>query len=96
MKPVIIRMVVDLPAPFGPRKPSTSPRSTLKEMLLTANFGPNALVRFSTFIIFRLSGKSDQHRLQSVFCISRLPNKLKPIQTKTLSREEKRQANRRI
>src|SRR5258706_445437 len=27
MKPVIIRIVVDLPAPFGPRKPRTSPRS---------------------------------------------------------------------
>src|SRR5204863_350956 len=26
MKPVIMRMVVDLPAPFGPRKPSTAPR----------------------------------------------------------------------
>ena len=25
-KPVIIFMVVDLPAPLGPRKPSTSPR----------------------------------------------------------------------
>src|SRR2546422_5083617 len=25
---VIIRMVVDLPAPFGPTKPTTSPRST--------------------------------------------------------------------
>ena len=27
MNPVIMRMVVDLPAPFGPRNPSTSPRS---------------------------------------------------------------------
>ena len=28
MKPASMRMVVDLPAPLGPRKPSTSPGST--------------------------------------------------------------------
>jgi hypothetical protein len=38
MKPVIMRIVVDLPAPLGPRKPSTSPRSTLKETPSTARF----------------------------------------------------------
>ena len=46
MNPVIIRMVVDLPAPFGPRKPSTSPRSTVNETPLTATFGPNDLLKF--------------------------------------------------
>src|SRR3972149_6304923 len=46
-----MRMVVDLPAPFGPRKPSTSPRSTLKEMSSTARFAPNDFTRFSTLII---------------------------------------------
>ena len=51
MKPVIIRMVVDLPAPLGPRKPSTSPFSTEKETRLTATFDPKVLVRLSTFII---------------------------------------------
>ncbi len=51
IKPVIMRMVVDLPAPLGPRNPSTSPRSTVKETLLTATFAPNALVRFSTLIM---------------------------------------------
>ena len=40
MKPVIMRIVVDLPAPFGPRKPSTSPRSTVNEMPSTARLGP--------------------------------------------------------
>src|SRR6202007_71236 len=54
MKPVIIRMEVDFPAPFGPRKPRTSPRSTENETLLTASFGPNALVRFWTLIILLL------------------------------------------
>src|ERR1043166_6760961 len=50
MKPVIMRMVVDLPAPLGPRKPRTSPRATVKEILLTANFELKALVRFWTRI----------------------------------------------
>jgi hypothetical protein len=38
--PVIIFIVVDLPAPFGPRKPSTSPDCTLKEMSSTATSSP--------------------------------------------------------
>src|ERR1051325_2164340 len=51
MKPVIMRMVVDLPAPFGPRKPSTSPRSTRNEMPSTARFGPNVFTKFSIVIM---------------------------------------------
>jgi hypothetical protein len=51
MNPVIMRMVVDLPAPLGPRNPSTSPRSTVNETWLTATLGPNVLLKFSTFII---------------------------------------------
>jgi hypothetical protein len=51
MNPVIIRMVVDLPAPFGPRNPSTSPCATEKEIPSTAHFVPNILVRFSTLIM---------------------------------------------
>ena len=39
-KPAIIFIVVDLPAPFGPRKPSTRPGSTLKEILSTAVRSP--------------------------------------------------------
>ena len=41
----IIRMVDDLPAPLGPRKPNTSPRSTSKSMPSTAVNSPNCLVR---------------------------------------------------
>src|SRR5262245_58136393 len=52
MKPVTMRMVVDLPAPFGPRKPSTSPRSTVKEMSSTARLAPKVLTRFSILIMF--------------------------------------------
>src|ERR1044071_3797569 len=51
MKPVIIRMVVDLPAPFGPRKPSTSPRSTVNEIPSTARFAPKDFTRLSILII---------------------------------------------
>jgi hypothetical protein len=51
MKPVIIRMVVDFPAPFGPRNPSTSPRSTENDTPSTARFGPNVFTKFSTLIM---------------------------------------------
>src|SRR5438876_440715 len=50
MKPVIMRMVVDLPAPLGPRNPSTSPFPTSKETPSTARFDPKDLLRFSTLI----------------------------------------------
>src|SRR6266850_3975522 len=50
MNPVIMRMVVDLPAPLGPRNPSTSPLPTSKETPSTARFGPKDLLRFSTLI----------------------------------------------
>ena len=49
-KPVIIRMVVDLPAPLGPRKPRTSPRCTLKETESTAWIKPNRFDKDSTSI----------------------------------------------
>src|SRR5215217_2357147 len=51
MNPVIMRIEVDLPAPFGPRKPSTSPRSTENEMPFTARLVPNILTKFSTLIM---------------------------------------------
>ena len=37
MKPAIMRIVVDLPAPLGPRKPRTSPGSTEKVRSSTAS-----------------------------------------------------------
>src|SRR5215510_13742754 len=58
MKPVIMRMVVDLPAPLGPRNPSTSPLPTSNETPSTASFGPNDLLRLSTLITAPL----DMHR----------------------------------
>src|SRR5262249_35131092 len=46
INPVIIRMVVDFPAPLGPRNPSTSPFFTTNETPCTATFRPNSLFRF--------------------------------------------------
>src|SRR5579863_6713547 len=50
-KHVKTRMVVVLPAPFGPRKPTICPFSTSKEMLSTATVRAYRLVRPSTLII---------------------------------------------
>ncbi len=44
-KPASIRMVVDFPAPFGPRKPSTSPLLTVNETWSTAVKPPNRFVK---------------------------------------------------
>src|SRR5450759_4016097 len=46
-----IRIVVLLPAPFGPSRPTISPRPTVKEMPDTAVCPAYRLVRFSTSII---------------------------------------------
>src|SRR5690606_23354699 len=50
-KPVSIFMVVDLPAPLGPRKPSTSPGWTLNDSASTAVCRANRLVRSLSSII---------------------------------------------
>src|SRR5579871_831848 len=50
-KPVIIFMVVDLPAPLGPRKPNTSPRRTASDTSSTATIDPKCLERWRTEII---------------------------------------------
>src|SRR6266849_2770172 len=43
--PTIIFMVVDFPAPLGPRKPKNSPRWTVRLSWLTATFCPNTRTR---------------------------------------------------
>ncbi len=48
MKQERIFMVVDFPAPLGPRKPTICPLSTVKETSDTAVIGPYRLVRWST------------------------------------------------
>src|SRR5687767_10052891 len=47
-RPFSILIVVVLPAPFGPRKPNTSPVRTLKLTPSTAVKSPNCLVRSRT------------------------------------------------
>src|SRR5687768_15471705 len=49
--PVRIFIVVLLPAPLGPRKPTISPFSTSNEMSFTAVKEPYFLVRYWTLII---------------------------------------------
>src|SRR5262249_41259531 len=44
-RPQRIRIVVDFPAPLGPRNPKISPRSTVNETWLTATKLPNCLKR---------------------------------------------------
>ena len=39
-----MRIVDDLPAPFGPRKPNASPGATSKSISSTATKSPNRLV----------------------------------------------------
>src|ERR1700685_4520139 len=48
MSVVSILRSVDFPAPCGPSRPKTSPWSTLKFRLSTAQKSPKRLVRFST------------------------------------------------
>src|SRR3954451_19134316 len=73
MKPVTMRMVVDLPAPFGPRKPSTSPRSTVKETPSTARLAPNVLTRLSILIMlegrnYRSTWEPENHAICRLVC----------------------------
>src|SRR6476620_7238733 len=49
--PHSIRMTVDLPEPFGPRKPKIEPLATANETRSTAVNGPNRRVRFSHSIM---------------------------------------------
>src|SRR5688572_6395136 len=49
--PTIMRIVVVLPAPFGPRKPNSSPRLTCRSSGCTAVNLPYRLVTPSSFII---------------------------------------------
>src|SRR5512140_1338435 len=65
-------MVVVLPAPFGPRKPKTSPSSTSKEIVSTAVRDLNCLVRLLTLMMdisysskFRVQGSKLKDRSQA-------------------------------
>src|SRR5262245_14834131 len=65
MKHARMRMVVDLPAPLGPRKPTISPGATAKDTSLMAVTGPYRLVRFWTSIIVGRTTRYYTHRPRS-------------------------------
>src|SRR5688572_18988442 len=65
--PAMMRSVVDLPAPFGPRKPTISPFATLNETSLTATTVPKSLVRASTSIIERYVSRARLRLFRLVF-----------------------------
>jgi hypothetical protein len=54
VRPTIIRIEVDLPAPFGPRKPVTRPGRAVKVTSSTTVRPPYFLERDSILIIGRL------------------------------------------
>src|SRR5271157_1256312 len=64
--PQSMRIVVDLPAPFGPRKPKISPLRTVRLTWSTATKLPNRLTRFSTTTELWFSGMSGSPRADRV------------------------------
>src|SRR5688500_13743095 len=62
VRPTMTRIVVDLPAPFGPRKPVTRPGWAVKETLSTAVKPAYLRVRDSTVIM----GQPSRHRVERV------------------------------
>src|SRR3954447_7941913 len=62
-RPRIMRIVVDLPAPLGPRKPVTTPGSTVNVRPSTAVLSPYRFVRPSALIMSATSGDAVRHAL---------------------------------
>src|SRR5215831_10047070 len=62
-KPVSIFMVVDLPAPLGPRNPNTSPRFTSSEIPSTARISPKRFSRSEASIRTAIERSSMRLRL---------------------------------
>ena len=58
VSPTMTRMVVDLPAPFGPRKPVTRPGWAVKETLSTAVKPAYLRVSESTVIMAATCGRT--------------------------------------
>src|SRR5471030_96226 len=71
MKPAIIRMVVDFPAPLAPKKPSTSPGATENVKSSTANLSPYRLDRFLIVIIRAFEPRSLQEVPQNIILCRR-------------------------
>src|ERR1019366_8962325 len=70
--PQIIRIVVDLPHPFGPKKPKTSPLRTPSEMSSTATNVPNRFVSLRHSISKSANGacllKGRDERILQAWC----------------------------
>jgi hypothetical protein len=60
----MMRIVVDLPAPFGPRKPVTAPGRHVKLTSSTAVKPAYAFVRFWTWIMVPLWRTSTRRRIR--------------------------------
>src|SRR5690554_4577521 len=71
--PVIIFMVVDLPAPFGPRKPSTSPGATVRDRSSTVVCLSNRLVRWRSSIMAFLNLCLGAGRTRQAPCLQTTP-----------------------
>src|SRR3984957_12367359 len=71
MKPAIMRMVVDLPAPLAPKKPSTSPGATENVRSSTASLSPYRLDRFLIVIIRAFEPRSLQEVPQNIILCRR-------------------------
>ena len=65
---VIMRISVDLPAPFGPSRPKISPCCTLNEMSSTAVKSPYFLVMWSTTMASPVNGRCQASRLRACGC----------------------------
>src|ERR1035437_8631226 len=65
-----MRIVVDLPAPLGPRKPNTSPLCTFKLIWSTATNSPNRFISFSMMTESELSEDGLPARLLSAIARS--------------------------
>src|SRR3954451_16360210 len=68
VSPTMIRMVVDLPAPFGPRKPVTRPACAVKLTSSTAVKPPYFFVSDSTLIMGQPSRAERGRRIGEVGC----------------------------
>src|SRR3989304_7900030 len=77
MKQVRIRIVVVLPAPFGPRKPTISPRSTAKEIWSTALVAPKNFESLPTSIIMGIARQLGSAAAQSENNMAKEPHRLK-------------------
>src|SRR6202020_2347502 len=71
MKPAIMRMVVDLPAPLAPKKPSTSPGATENVRSSTASLSPYRLDRFLIVIMRAFEPRSLQEVPQNIILCGR-------------------------